>query len=472
MYKDSYRTRTRMDAPRAYAQPSMSGTSARCNGQRVRGAPLAADALLQPCTDSALIPRGAEDALLADRCASDAAAFRVVPTGRPSLVHSLHSPRVAIATVAHRSNGTARFLTADQVDNATDVLPCAVILQSLAMREIGGFDAEIDYVLVHSGWRPEELAAVAAHGIKLHAGSVPRETQPYGSEFEAATMLKIDVAGLTDYSRVLYLDLDMLPRERAVQHLEFEYAEDLVTFPSVTSPVSGQLFVLRPDAKMHRLLRRLAATRASSFDVARGWAGSGLLTWPDADASNARAQCNSTAMRHGLHVAPGQGPRRRCALSPYWIRRCKRHALTNWNFIHAGSDQGVLWYAYNLSGLSSVRALTGKPMGPDGKKLLVGLPYWVHMQGMCKPWLATRETLKRAKCLKANAFFFHGVWDRFRAADPSLEAQCPTFARAYQRFVKLAPPHARKPCFWGGRTNCYNQYRPAWAASGSWSDSG
>ena len=120
----------------------------------------------------------------------------------------------------------------------------------------------------------------------------------------------------------------MLPRERAVQHLEFEYAEDLVTFPSVTSPVSGQLFVLRPDAKMHRLLRRLAATRASSFDVARGWAGSGLLTWPDADASNARAQCNSTAMRHGLHVAPGQGPRRRCALSPYWIRRCKRHALT------------------------------------------------------------------------------------------------------------------------------------------------
>ena len=447
-------------------------TLARCNRPGVRGAPLAADALLQPCADSAapLIPQGAEDALLADRCASDAADFRVVPTAPPTLVRSLHSPRVAVATVAHRPNRTARFLTADQVDNSTDVLPCAVILQSLALREIGGFGPEVDIVLVHSGWRPEELAAVAARGIRLHAGSgaVPSDAHAYGSEFEAANMLKVDVAGLTQYARVLYVDLDMLPRERATQHLEVEYAEGLVAFPSPTTPVSGQLFVLRPDARMHTLLRRLASTRASSFDVARGWAGSGLLTWPDADASSARAQCNSTAMRHGLHVAPGQGPRRRCALSPFWVGRCRRHALTNWNFIHAGSDQGVLWYAYNLSGLSSVRALTAKPVGPDGKKrLLLGLPFWVHMQGMCKPWLATRETLRRAKCLKSNAFFFHGVWDRFRAADPSLEAQCPTVARAYERFVQLAPPHARKPCFWGGRTNCYNQYRPAWAARDS-----
>ena len=102
------------------------------------------------------------------------------------------------------------------------------------------------------------------------------------------------------------------------------------------------------------------------------------------------------------------------------------------------------------------------PLKPDGKPLLLGLPFWVHLQGRCKPWLATRETLARSKCLKANAFFFHGVWDRFRAADPSLEATCPTFAAAYERFQKLGLAEARRPCFWGGRTNCFNEHKPAW----------
>lgn len=214
----------------------------------------------------------------------------------------------------------------------------------------------------------------------------------------AATMLKVDVAGLTQYSRVLYLDLDMLPRERAAaEHLEWEYEEGLVAFPGPTTPVSGQLFVIRPDAKMHQLLRHLAETRANNFSVARGWAGSGLLTWPAADASNARAQCNTTAMQNGLNVHPAQG-RRRCALWPFWIRRCQQHGLTSWNFMHAGSDQGVLWYAYNLSGVSSVRSLTAKPLGPKGHALPLGLQYWVHLQGTCKPWLVSRQTLRRSKC--------------------------------------------------------------------------
>lgn len=250
----------------------------------------------------------------------------------------------------------------------------------------------------------------------------------------------------------------MVPREQISQHLEWQYDEGLTGFTGLTAPVAGQLFVVRPDERIHRLLRRLAWTRADSFSVARGWASGGLLTWPEIHASDPRAQCNATAMRHGMHLEPSR--RQRCALSPYWVARCRRHGLTNWNFMHAGSDQGILWYAYNLSGLSSVRALDTKPLGPDGKPLLLGLPFWVHLQGRCKPWLTTRETLRRSKCLKANAFFFFGVWEKVR--DERLERTCPSFARGYERFVRLAPAAARRPCFWGGRTNCYAQHKPAW----------
>ena len=443
---------------------SASGMQHSCD-RGPRRAALAADSLVQPCADSiAELPSTSTDALLADRCLSDVAPFHTIPLEPPMLRRPLRaSSRVAVVTVAHRPRSTARFLTPDQVDNATDVLPCATILQSLALREIGGFGVEVDHVLVHSNWLPEQLQTVAAHGIKLSMGSIPA-AEAYGSEFEAANMLKIEVAGLTQYRRVLFIDLDMLPRERATQYLEWEYPEGLVGFPSPTTPISGQLFVLRPDAKMHRLLTQLAADRAN-FSVARGWANGGLLTWPDVDARSPRAQCNSSAMSRGAHVDPARGKRRRCALWPFWIARCRQHRLTNWNFIHAGSDQGILWYAYNLSGWSSLRALQNKPRGPNGEALLLGLPFWVHLQGMCKPWLATRETLARAKCLRSNAFFFHGVWDRFREAK-GLDRTCPTFAAAFERFRKVAPPEARKPCFWGGAVSCFERYRPAWVVDG------
>jgi hypothetical protein len=98
---------------------------------RKRPVPLSADALLQPCTDSTapLLERGAEDALLADPCQSDAASFRVIPQAPPRRLRMQSTSRLAIATVVHQPRSTARFLAADQVDNATDVLPCAVILR-------------------------------------------------------------------------------------------------------------------------------------------------------------------------------------------------------------------------------------------------------------------------------------------------------------------------------------------------------
>jgi hypothetical protein len=430
------------------------------------GMSLPGDTLLQPCADDPLIQATSHGSAPSNRCTSspgqmpDAVApFEQSLWRLPPIVHkgSVVPRRTAIATLAHRSRNTSRFLANGQVDNATDVLPCIVILQSLALREIGEFGPEVDIVLIHSQMLPEQLKLVAQHGVKLKAAGPLPPVHLYGSEFEAATMLKVDVAGLHEYDRVLFLDIDMLPKERLVQHLSVEYADSLVAFPGPSSPVSGQIFVLRPEERMHRLLRHLADTRGN-FSIARGWEGRGLLTWPDADGTNSRAQCNATYAKRGSHVDPFK--RRRCTLWPFWVERCFRSGVTSWNFMHAGSDQGLLWYAYNLSSLApGVRTITTKPTGSDGKHMLLGLPFWVHMQGLCKPWLATRDVLSRSKCLKANAFFWHGVWSRFRASH-GLDQKCPTLAHAYERFIRVAPLEANRSCFWSNR--CFHRYKPKW----------
>ena len=417
--------------------------------------PLPGDTLLQPCADHPLVQANIDPM---STCEPAAAPFEQSLWRLPPMVRKGKVPgRTAVVTLAHRSRNTSRFLANGQVDNATDVLPCIAILQSLALRDIGAFGPEVDIVLLHSQMLPEQLNLVAEHGIKLKAAGPLPPIHLYGSEFEAATMLKVDVAGLHEYDRILYLDLDMLPKERLVQHLLVEYPESFVAFPGPSSPVSGQMFILRPEARMHKLLRKLAETRGN-FSIERGWEGRGLLTWPDADGLDARAQCNATYMKRGSHVSPAK--RRRCGLWPFWVKRCTRFGITSWNFMHAGSDQGLLWYSYNLSSIASgVHTITTKPVGPDGKQMLLGLPFWVHMQGLCKPWLATRDILSRSKCLKANASFWHAVWSRFRASH-ALDRKCPTLKRAYERFERIAPSEANRSCFWSNR--CFNQYKPRW----------
>lgn len=175
------------------AQP----TAQRCQEPLARADPLPLDSLLQPCAAAVNVPETTALSVV-DRCQSDAAHYRTVASRPPIRIKQQHWPRLAVATVAHRARSSTRFLTAEQVENSTDVLPCAVIIQSLALRHIGGVPPEVDIVLVHSDWLPEQLATAAAYGIKLRQGSVP-PTEQYSSEFEAANMLKVEVAGLTEY---------------------------------------------------------------------------------------------------------------------------------------------------------------------------------------------------------------------------------------------------------------------------------
>lgn len=424
---------------------------------------LEADTSLQPCAHDKVVTSTSPPPIRTSRCPSDAAPFGITPAS-PAIIHSslqaaASRGRMAIANAVHQSVATARFVGTEQ-RNATDLLPCAVVLQALALRHIGGISHEVDHVLVHSNLTPKQLELIASFGVKLREGRIP-PVSSYDTEFEAANMLKADVSGLTEYSRVLHLDLDMLPRAPVTEHLRYEYPEDFVTFAGTTSPVSGQLYVVRPNRRLHRLLRHLAASH--DFSVQRGWnrndmQHSGLLTWPDVDAVEPRAQCNATYLRRGSHV-PIQRRRRCAALWPYWVERCRRHGLTNWNFMSAASDQGLLWYAYNLSGLSSARAIPARARGDNGRLLPLGLAKWAHLQGTCKPWLVSRETLARSKCLKSGAFFWHGVWGRFEKTH-DLTRLCPTLASAYARFVSIAPPQSKKPCFW--TEACFQKHKPSW----------
>ena len=67
--------------------------------------------------------------------------------------------------------------------------------------------------------------------------------------------------------------------------------------------------------------------------------------------------------------------------------------------------------------------------------------------------------LTRAKCLKTGAYFWHGIWRRLRAKH-DLDRKCPTFSRAFDKFVSIAPREAEMPCFWSER--CFQKYKPKW----------
>ena len=108
------------------------------------------------------------------------------------VLHKALPPRLAVVTLAHRARNTSRFLTGTQIDHDIDALPCAVIVQALALREIGGFGPSVDIVLLQSQLLPEQLKMIKAHDIKVHTTDDIPDADLYGSEFEAATMLKVD----------------------------------------------------------------------------------------------------------------------------------------------------------------------------------------------------------------------------------------------------------------------------------------
>ena len=362
----------------------------------------------------------AEAAALANPALMDVAPFRVArwlePTRHPRIPSG-----VAVATALYQARNTSRFTSGPP----SDVAPCAALAQMRALRGMGGLEG-VDYVVVHAGLLSWQLRLLARHGVKLFAGTLPPAAAPYPSEYERAMMLKVDVLALTSYTRVLFLDVDMYPRRPVAALFTTEYAEDFVAFAESSAPYGANLFMVRPSRAAHTAAR--AASDARSFSVGRGWNGSGLLTWHSLRGS---APCD---MPYATRLRGGDA----CAVWPYWHARCTQLHVTNWNYVSASADNGILWWLFNLSSLTSPSGLTSpnalsSPSGLTGFAGLTGLTgltgftsltgthgpsaplaarilhrpltpkgepeptasggWWAHAQSMCKPWLATPKIL-------------------------------------------------------------------------------
>ena len=279
----------------------------------------------------------AEAAALASPALMDVAPFRVA-TWREPTRHARVPTGVAVATALYQARNTSRFTSGPP----SDVAPCAALAQMRALRGMGGLEG-VDYVVVHAGLLNWQLRLLARHGAKLFAGTLPPEAAPYPSEYERAMMLKVDVLALTSYTRVLFLDVDMYPRRNVAALFTTEYAEDFVSYAETSAPYGANLFLVRPSHAAHAAARAASDTRA--FSVGRGWNGSGLLTWPSLRGS---APCD---MPYATRLRGGGA----CAVWPYWHARCTRLHVTNWNYVSASADNGILWWLFNLS------SLTGPP---------------------------------------------------------------------------------------------------------------
>ena len=201
---------------------------------------------------------------------------------------------------------------------------------------------------------------------------------------------------LTSYTRVLFLDVDMYPRRPIAALFTTEYAEDFVAFAETSAPYGANLFMVRPSRAAHAAAR--AASDARAFSVGRGWNGSGLLTWPSLRGS---APCD---MPYATRLRGGGA----CAVWPYWHARCTQLHVSNWNYVSASADNGILWWLFNLSSLTGPTGLTGtygaprplaarvlhRPSTPKGEpEPTASGGWWAHAQSMCKPWLATPKIL-------------------------------------------------------------------------------
>ena len=117
-----------------------------------------------------------------------------------------------------------------------------------------------------------------------------------------------------------------------------------------------------------------------------------------------------------------------CAVWPYWRARCVRFGVTNWNYVSANADNGILWWLYNISGLGAARVLY-RPSTPRGEpEPTASGAWWAHAQSMCKPWLATPKILAGSeRCSGINDYFFCTLWPEMAEA---LQDDCPAFEAA------------------------------------------
>ena len=342
--------------------------------------------------------------------------------------------RLAVATVIGRTS-SPRYQ--DARPNA-DQLPCAIVLQFISLRDIGGIPfsragqgGKFEYVVIVSDDGTETEAKIFdAYGIRVVRASMP-PAERYPAAFERGAMMKVHGISLDEYERVLLLDGDMFANAPIVDHFRIDFAEDMVTSEHSSSPCSGNWIIVRPNRHVYEAVMPVVAERR--FNFASGWNYSGLYTWAD---NRDELPCEAPSWAH-------QPPD--CKPNDMWVERCRRFLLTNWIWMGASEVQGFFPWVYNLSGLGTMRSLPSGWVSPrDGPKHLPlgqGQPWWTHFQGGTKPWIMgalSREICPGEKFHRPAEWFWNDFWPAALARKPEgkLQGHCPSFAPARDKYFQ------------------------------------
>ena len=186
------------------------------------------------------------------RVARHARTVEYPPGERFASMDDVGRRRVAVATILHlpeREAGKSRYGV------NVEALRCVAVVIRRALDTVAGLEG-VDFVIVHDGLPDDWITFLERHGITLVRKDLPAGAiSTYGSEFCAATMLKAHLHGLTQYDRVLYIDLDMLPTGDMSHFFTYRYPEGLVGYTIGNAPIAGNIFVVGENTHMDRVLK-------------------------------------------------------------------------------------------------------------------------------------------------------------------------------------------------------------------------
>lgn len=385
-------------------------------------------------------PSGAtEQMILEDPCLSDVARFEVIPWPAPRLHVNLLGQRLAVVTSVFDA-GMDKF---GGSGHGAEILPCSIAMWYNSVARFSGLDDAVDVVVIHANLKDSakqrlHLLANSSRQPKLllHEVSLPLSTK-IPSRWIAGCLIRIHAASLVQYDRVLVLDGDNMVARPIVDVFRTEFPEGLQAFEHPSAIQTAGWTLLRPNRRVFKLLLRLV--NDYDFTIDKGWNKAGLLVWPERV-----APCRN----RGWRKATLNGTK--CHLNSFWLERCLKYGITNWVHVGAYEVQGIFWYAYNMSGLSSARfigeyqAKHNRVIGPGGGVLSPNVPHLIHLQGGCKPWSTKTppswlKDMKRVdhgvgrRCTANLQWFWDTLWHE---ADATVHAMCPQFVLMRDEYNK------------------------------------
>jgi hypothetical protein len=280
------------------------------------------------------------------------------------------------------------------VSQSRDYFTAALVLA----QNIRNTGTTADIVAMNFGYlKEEDRALLESFGVIIKkikgVGTIPsNDPGPFDARTAAIYRAKIRALQLTDYTRIIFVDLDVI----LLQNIDHLFAIDHFTALSGgNSPFNAGLFVLTPSCQDFVDVNDVATS--DSFTVERGWNDYGPF--------------------------------------PHWLRQ---NEMSDWSFYAAQAEQGLMHYYFNCYKKS-------------GEMLPIGA--WdslaTHLVGSHKPWYFGHEgpsdshIERLPKRFRAATRIWYKVYAQMMAFIQETNAEMSSFAQlseqAMRRFVGPDP---------------------------------